>query len=48
MLIPGLEWDNPDISPNYFAAASYDLNNYDRDPMPSFTDSKFEDTCSSA
>lgn len=30
----GLEWDNPDIKPNYNPLGSIDLNDNDNDPMP--------------
>lgn len=30
----GLEWDNPDLKPNYRPDGSIDLNGQDNDPMP--------------
>lgn len=30
----GLEWDNPDLLPNYNPSGSIDLNDNDDDPMP--------------
>lgn len=34
VLDDGLQWDHPDLSPNYLAGASYDYNDIDTDPYP--------------